>query len=42
MHGEVKVNIPLLGKRLEKEAVQFAPVLAQGEVDNAKKWVAAH
>ena len=42
MHGEVKVKIPLLGKRLEKEAVQFAPMLAQGEVDNAKKWLAAH
>lgn len=42
MRGELRVNIPLLGRRLEKEAIGAAPLLAKAEVENAQKWLAAH
>lgn len=40
MQGDVKVQIPLLGRRLEKEAVKFAPELVKGERETAQEFLA--
>ncbi len=42
MSGDLSINIPFLGKRLEREAIGFAPQLAQAEVQIATKWLATH
>ena len=40
MKGDVKVQIPLLGRRLEAEAVKFAPELVKGERQTAEEFLA--
>ncbi len=40
MEGEVSVHIPFLGRRLEKEAVKFAPELVKGEQETAAEFLA--
>lgn len=40
--GNVKVTIPLLGKRLESEAVKFAPMIIKGEQEASAEYLASH
>lgn len=39
MVGELKIRIPLLGGRLEKQAISFVPMLTKGELAAAKKYL---
>lgn len=39
LQGDVTVRIPLLGKRLEREAIQLAPRLAKGEQEAAAEYL---
>ncbi len=40
MTGDLSIHIPLLGKRLEKEAIGFAPELVKGERETAAEFLA--
>ncbi len=42
MRGEIKINIPFLGAKLEKQALSFAPELVQADVKAATDWIAAN
>lgn len=42
MEGELKVSIPFLGPKLEKQAIGFAPQLVAGDQAAAAKWLASH
>lgn len=42
MQGEIKINIPFLGAKLEKQALSFAPQLVQADVKAAADWISAH
>ncbi|WP_206192465.1 DUF2505 domain-containing protein [Scrofimicrobium canadense] len=42
MSGDVKVSIPLVGGRIEKEAVKYVPRLVQGELDASSVWLEQH
>lgn len=42
MHGEIKINIPFLGAKLEKQALGFAPELVQADGKAATDWLAAN
>lgn len=42
MHGEIKINIPFLGAKLEKQALGFAPELVQADGKAAAEWIAAN
>ncbi len=39
MVGDLKISIPLLGGRLEKQAIGFVPQLIDGELAAAKKYL---
>ncbi len=40
MNGEIKVNIPFLGAKLEKQALSFAPKLIAADKKAATDWLA--
>ncbi len=40
MVGDLSIHIPLLGKRLEREAIGFAPELVKGEKETAAEFLA--
>ena len=40
MNGEIKVNIPFLGAKLEKQALSFAPRLIAADKKAATDWLA--
>lgn len=42
MEGELKVGIPFLGPKLEKQAIGFAPQLVAGDQKAAQDWLANH
>ncbi len=42
MEGEIKVSIPFIGPKLEKQALAFAPQLIQADGQAAAKWIAAN
>ncbi|MFT0762579.1 DUF2505 domain-containing protein [Actinomyces sp. F1_1611] len=42
MTGDLKVSIPLLGPRLEKEAMRFIPMLVNAELSAAEAWLSSH
>lgn len=42
MEGTVEVKIPLFGKRLEAEAVKFAPQIVKGEEEASAEYLASH
>ena len=42
MTGDLKVSVPLLGRKLESEAMRFVPQLIKGELAAASTWLAAH
>lgn len=42
MEGDLRVSVPLLGARIEKEAMRFVPVLIDGDQAAATEWLAAH
>lgn len=41
MKGDLQVNVPLLGARLEKEAIRMVPKLAEGEQEAARVYLEA-
>lgn len=40
MSGDVKVSIPFIGKRVEAEAVKFAPEIVKGEQETSAEYLA--
>lgn len=39
MNGDVKVSVPLVGGRIEKEAIKYVPRLVQGELEASAEWL---
>lgn len=42
MVGQIKISIPFLGPKLERQALSFAPQLIQADNAAATAWLAAH
>ncbi|WP_099332620.1 DUF2505 domain-containing protein [Actinomyces minihominis] len=42
MNGDIKVNIPFLGAKLERQALGFAPRLIKADTEAASAWLSNH